>query len=60
LPVALVQLDAGPDPDANVRRAAELADRAAADGARLVDSRVYVREAIAADAAPSAAVAGRP
>jgi hypothetical protein len=36
LPVALVQLDAGPDPGANVRRAAELADRPAASGARLV------------------------
>jgi predicted amidohydrolase len=36
LPVALVQLDADPDPDTNVQRAADLADRAAADGARLV------------------------
>ena len=43
LPVALVQLDAGPDPDANVRRAAELADRAAADGARLVALPEYLQ-----------------
>ena len=36
LPVALVQLDAGGDVDANIDQAVELADRAAADGARLV------------------------
>ena len=43
LPVAVVQLDAGPDPDSNVRRAAELADRAAADGARLVALPEYLQ-----------------
>ena len=36
LSVALVQLDAGGDPEANVAAAAELADEAAAGGARLV------------------------
>jgi predicted amidohydrolase len=43
LPVALVQLDARADPDANVRRAVELADRAAADGARLVALPEYLQ-----------------
>ena len=43
LPVALVQLDAGPDPETNVRRAAELADRAATDGARLVALPEYLQ-----------------
>ena len=42
-PVALVQLDAGPDPETNVRRAAELADRAATDGARLVALPEYLQ-----------------
>jgi len=42
-PVALVQLDAGPDPDANVGRAADLADRAAAGGARLVALPEYLQ-----------------
>ena len=42
-PVALVQLDAGPDPEANVRHAAELAKRAAADGARLVALPEYLQ-----------------
>ena len=36
LPVALVQLDASADVDANIHRAAALADEAAATGARLV------------------------
>lgn len=36
LPVALVQLDATADVDANIERAMALADEAAADGARLV------------------------
>src|SRR3970040_1035273 len=35
LPVALVQTDAGPDPEENVARAATLADAAAAAAARL-------------------------
>jgi predicted amidohydrolase len=43
LPVALVQLDAGSDPDSNVRRAAELADRAASEGARLVALPEYLQ-----------------
>ena len=42
-PVALVQLDAGPDPETNVRLAAELADRAATDGARLVALPEYLQ-----------------
>jgi predicted amidohydrolase len=41
--VALVQLDAGPDPEANVAHAAELADRAAASGARLVALPEYLQ-----------------
>jgi predicted amidohydrolase len=36
LPVALVQLDATGDVDANIQRASDLADEAAASGARLV------------------------
>jgi predicted amidohydrolase len=36
LPVALVQLDATGDVDANIQRASALADEAAAAGARLV------------------------
>jgi predicted amidohydrolase len=43
LPVALVQTDAGPDPEANVARAALLADRAAAAGARLVALPEYLQ-----------------
>jgi deaminated glutathione amidase len=43
LPVALVQLDAGSDPDANVGRAADLADQAAADGARLITLPEYLQ-----------------
>jgi predicted amidohydrolase len=43
LRVALIQTDAGPDPDANVARAAELADAAAADGARLVALPEYLQ-----------------
>src|SRR5690242_16679289 len=43
LPIALVQLDAGPDSEGNVRRAAELADRAAAEGARLVALPEYLQ-----------------
>jgi predicted amidohydrolase len=43
LPVALVQTDAGPDPEANVARAAELADAAAAAGARLVALPEYLQ-----------------
>jgi predicted amidohydrolase len=36
VPIAVIQTDAGPDPEANVARAADLADAAAAAGARLV------------------------
>ena len=36
LDVAAIQLDAGTDPDANIRAAVRLADQAAADGARLI------------------------
>ena len=36
LSVALIQTDAGPDPERNVARAAELAEQAAGSGARLV------------------------
>lgn len=43
LRVALVQLDADRDADANVARAAELADRAAAEGARLVALPEYLQ-----------------
>jgi predicted amidohydrolase len=43
LAVALVQLDAGLDPEANVVRAAELADEAAAGGARLVALPEYLQ-----------------
>ncbi len=43
LPIALVQLDAGPEPEANVARAAELADEAAAGGARLVALPEYLQ-----------------
>ncbi len=43
LRVALVQLDAGSDPEANIREAVRLADRAAADGARLVALPEYLQ-----------------
>jgi predicted amidohydrolase len=43
LRVALVQTDAGSDPERNVARAAELADRAAAGGARLVALPEYLQ-----------------
>jgi len=43
LSVALVQTDAGPDPEANVARAATLADAAAAAGARLVALPEYLQ-----------------
>lgn len=43
LRVALVQLDAGPDPEANVARAAELATEAAGTGARLVALPEYLQ-----------------
>jgi len=43
LPVALVQLDAGSDPDVNVGRAADLAERAAAHGARLITLPEYLQ-----------------
>jgi predicted amidohydrolase len=43
LSVALVQLDAGSDPEANVAAAAELADEAAAGGARLVALPEYLQ-----------------
>jgi predicted amidohydrolase len=43
LPVALVQLDARSDPAANVAAAVELADRAAAEGARLVALPEYLQ-----------------
>src|SRR5688572_12986205 len=43
LPVALVQTDAGPDVEANVGRAAALADEAAAGGARLVALPEYLQ-----------------
>jgi predicted amidohydrolase len=43
LSVALVQLDAGSDPEANVATAAELADEAAAGGARLVALPEYLQ-----------------
>ena len=43
LPVAVIQLDAGTDPEANVREAVRLADRAAADGAHLVALPEYLQ-----------------
>jgi predicted amidohydrolase len=43
LRVALVQLDAGSDPEANVSAAVRLADKAAADGARLVALPEYLQ-----------------
>src|SRR5450432_297165 len=43
LNVAVIQLDAGTDPEANVRQAADLADRAAADGARLIALPEYLQ-----------------
>ncbi|HTC85670.1 MAG TPA: nitrilase-related carbon-nitrogen hydrolase, partial [Candidatus Acidoferrum sp.] len=43
LRVALVQLDAGGDPERNVAMAAELADQAAAGGARLVALPEYLQ-----------------
>ena len=43
LPVALVQLDAGSDPDVNVGRAADLAEGAAAHGARLITLPEYLQ-----------------
>ena len=43
LSIALVQTDAGPDAEANVARAVELADSAAAAGARLVALPEYVQ-----------------
>jgi len=43
LPVALIQLDAGTDPEANVRDAVRLADRAAAEGARLIALPEYLQ-----------------
>jgi predicted amidohydrolase len=43
LRVALVQTDAGPDVELNVARAAELAERAAAGGARLVALPEYLQ-----------------
>jgi predicted amidohydrolase len=43
LPVALVQLDAGSDPEANVREAVRLADQAAAEGARLIALPEYLQ-----------------
>src|ERR1017187_7033365 len=43
LPVALVQLDAASDPEANVREAVRLADQAAAEGARLIALPEYLQ-----------------
>ena len=43
LPVALIQLDAGDDPQRNVEAAATLADEAAATGARLVALPEYLQ-----------------
>lgn len=43
LPVALIQTNAGPDADANVARAAQLTDIAAATGARLVALPEYLQ-----------------
>ncbi len=43
LRVALVQLDAGSDPEANIEMAVRMADQAAADGARLVALPEYLQ-----------------
>jgi predicted amidohydrolase len=43
LNVAVIQLDAGTDPEANVADAARLADQAAADGARLIALPEYLQ-----------------
>jgi predicted amidohydrolase len=43
LAVALIQTDAGPDPETNVARAAELASTAAAAGARLIALPEYLQ-----------------
>jgi predicted amidohydrolase len=43
VPVALVQTDAGPDPEANVAAAAALADEAAAGGAHLIALPEYLQ-----------------
>src|SRR5215207_5817286 len=43
LAVALIQTDAGPDPEANVARAAELAATAAVAGARLIALPEYLQ-----------------
>jgi deaminated glutathione amidase len=43
LDVALIQLDAGTDPEANVRTAARLADQAAVEGARLIALPEYLQ-----------------
>ena len=43
IPIAIVQTDAGADPEANVARAAALADEAAAGGARLVALPEYLQ-----------------
>jgi predicted amidohydrolase len=43
VPIAIVQTDAGADPEANVARAAALADEAAAGGARLVALPEYLQ-----------------
>ena len=43
LRVALIQFDAGPDPEVNIREATRLADRAAAEGARLVALPEYLQ-----------------
>jgi deaminated glutathione amidase len=43
LPIALIQTDAGPDPERNFARAAELAETAAGAGARLVALPEYLQ-----------------
>jgi predicted amidohydrolase len=43
LPIALIQTDAGADPEANVARAAELAETAAVAGARLIALPEYLQ-----------------
>jgi predicted amidohydrolase len=43
LKVALVQLDAGSDPEANIQEATRLADQAAAEGARLIALPEYLQ-----------------
>jgi predicted amidohydrolase len=43
LPVAVIQLDAGTDPEANIRDATRLADRAAAEGAHLIALPEYLQ-----------------